>query len=267
MYYGPSGAHSATVAVECIDLRPAGNRRRISIDPHPEAPELTSLARHTDRVRKVLGVLQAPEYRRALRLGVAASVEHEAIPLRSDFATVIDVGANRGQFAVFAARRFPRAMLICFEPRPRPREKLRQVVGPLTRLRVLDCALGAADKQKVKRLDHVLQLGELQSPTLLKIDVQGGELKVLQGAEALLPAIDAVLVEVSFVELYAGQPLADAVWSQLRQAGFSTRGAWSISYGSNRECLRADLLFARGDFEPLVETSASDAVHAASARG
>jgi FkbM family methyltransferase len=232
-------------------------------------------------------VLQVPEYRRALRHGVAASVEHDAIRLREDFATVIDVGANRGQFAVFAARRFAQARLICFEPLPGPREQLTRAVGPNSRLRVLDQAIGSEDgvaefhvsaaddsssllpigqrqrdafpgteeratiSVQVRRLDSVLSEADLGRPTLLKVDVQGGEHEVLEGAERLLPSIDAVLVEVSFVELYAGQALVDAVWGQLREAGFSCRGIWSITYGPGGECLQGDLLFAREGFEPL----------------
>jgi hypothetical protein len=48
------------------------------------------------RARKLFAVLREPEYWSALRHGVAASVEHEAIPLRCEFGTVIDAGANRG---------------------------------------------------------------------------------------------------------------------------------------------------------------------------
>ena len=234
-----------------------------------------------------MAVLREPDYRRALRHGVAASVEHEAIPLRGEFRTVIDAGANRGQFAVFAARRFPRAALICFEPLPGPRAQLQRAFGAIDRLRVSDVALGptnedaefhvsAADDSssllpigqrqreafpgtdqrttmtvRVRRLDDVLRLEELVAPVLLKIDVQGGELGVLQGAEQLLASIDAVLVEVSFVELYAGQALADEVWGHLHSHGFSCRGVWSITYGTRRECLQGDLLFARAGFEPL----------------
>jgi FkbM family methyltransferase len=200
---------------------------------------------------------------------------------------VIDAGANRGQFAVFAARRFPGATLICFEPLPGPRAQLRRAFGTIDRVRVSDVALGAANKEaefhvsaaddsssllpighrqreafpgtderttmtvQVRRLDEVLRPDELVTPVLLKIDVQGGELGVLQGAEALLGSIDAVLVEVSFVELYSGQGLADEVWAHLQSHGFSWRGVWSMTYGPRRECLQGDLLFARAGFEPL----------------
>jgi FkbM family methyltransferase len=207
--------------------------------------------------------------------------------LRDDFRTVLDVGANRGQFALFAARRFPQARLICFEPLPSPRARLERVMGPGARVTVRDCALGvatgtaefhvsAADDSssllpigsrqrevfpgteetatvevEVRRLDEVLSASELITPVLLKLDVQGAELAVLRGAETLLSAIDAVLVEVSFVELYVGQALADEVWGALREFAFSCRGIWSITYGPRGECLQADLLFGRHGFDPL----------------
>ncbi|MBK5232206.1 MAG: hypothetical protein JJE13_04400 [Thermoleophilia bacterium] len=56
------------------------------------------------RVRKLFRLLSDRSYWPALRQGVAASVEHSRIPLRPDIKTVLDVGASRGQFALFAAR-------------------------------------------------------------------------------------------------------------------------------------------------------------------
>jgi FkbM family methyltransferase len=250
---------------------------------------MVDMSKVSARARKLLTVLGDPVYRRALAHGVAASVEHEAIPLRGDFRTVIDAGANRGQFALFATRRFPDAALICFEPLPGPGARLLRVIGGSARLSLRPVALGAADGDadfhvsaaddsssllpigrrqreafpgtderststvKVRRLDEMVSSEELVSPVLLKIDVQGGELGVLQGAEGVLVAVDAVLVEVSFVELYDGQPLADDVWSFLRPHGFSSRGVWSLSYGRTGECLQGDLLFARDGFQPLHE--------------
>ena len=248
---------------------------------------MPALAQQFARARKLIAVLRQPEYRYALRHGVAASVEHETIPLRGDFGTVIDVGANRGQFAVFAARRFPVAELICFEPLPGARAQLRRAVGTIERLRVLEVAVGSSNQDaefhvsaaddsssllpigerqrdafpgtgerttmivQVRRLDDELTATDLVRPALLKIDVQGGELGVLQGAKQLLQSIDAVLVEASFVELYAGQALVDEVWGELRSAGFLCRGAWSMAYGATGECLQGDLLFARPGFEPF----------------
>jgi FkbM family methyltransferase len=246
-----------------------------------------ALAQHVAKARKLTAVLREPKYRRALRYRVAASVEHEAMPLRADFRTVLDAGANKGQFATFAARRFPGSALICFEPLPQAGARLRKAVGNPRRLELYAVALGAengeadfhvsaaddssslfaiGDRQRqefpetaerttirvqVRRLDDLIEASALTAPVLLKIDVQGGELAVLQGAAGILESIDAVLVEVSFVELYTGQALADDVWEHLRGYGFSCRGVWSMTYGHRGECLQGDLLFARPGFEPL----------------
>jgi FkbM family methyltransferase len=248
---------------------------------------MTLVTQQVARLRKLVTIARVREYRDALRSGVAASVEHEKMPIRPDFVTVIDAGANRGQFAVFAARRFPGAMLFCFEPLSGPGARLRRAVHAHDRLKVWNVALGAANGEadfhvavaddsssllpigarqreafprtkereirrvQVRRLDAVLETTDLSRPVLLKIDVQGGELGVLQGAEGLIQSVDAVLVEVSFLELYDGQALADAVWNHLHERGFSCRGAWSLTYSGRGECLQGDLLFARSGFDPL----------------
>ncbi|MDG4594417.1 MAG: hypothetical protein P9F75_01770 [Candidatus Contendobacter sp.] len=66
------------------------------------------------RLRKYLKLLANPRYWRALSQGVAATVEHDAALGADEFATVIDVGANKGQFATYALTRWPQARLICF---------------------------------------------------------------------------------------------------------------------------------------------------------
>jgi FkbM family methyltransferase len=263
-------------------LNPAPWRHQFKVEA-----VLSSLDRLAARGRKLLAVLRRPEYRRALLHGVVASVEHDAIPLRRDFATVIDVGANRGQFAIYAAAQFPGASLICFEPLPGARAGLRRVLAGNRRLTVFEYALScdngerelhvsAADDSssllpigprqreafpgtgerstvavQVRRLDDVLETRVLEAPVLLKLDVQGSELAVLEGGERTLRLVQAVLVEVSFVELYTGQPLADQVFDRLRKLGFTCKGVWSLTYGAAGECLQGDFLFAGDGFEPL----------------
>lgn len=55
---------------------------------------------------------------------------------------------------------------------------------------------------------------------LLKIDTQGFEAEVLAGAGDLLGRFDAVQLELSFVELYDGQPLYDQMLSTMTDAGY-----------------------------------------------
>lgn len=70
------------------------------------------------------------------------------------------------------------------------------------------------------RLDKLaLRLG-VTHVDFLHMDVQGAELKVMQGAGTLLMRTSAVWLEVEAVPLYVGQPLATELESFLRRHGF-----------------------------------------------
>jgi FkbM family methyltransferase len=229
------------------------------------------------RLRKYLKLLRTPACWPALRQGVAATLEHDAALGRDQFGTVIDVGANKGQFAVYARVRWPQARLICFEPLPEAQAKLRRVTRG--HVEIHNCAAGAAPgegrmhlatrsdsssllalgaRQKaiygmeesgallavaIERLDTCLTL-PLPPPTLLKIDVQGFELEVLKGATALLPHIDAIYVEASYVELYEGQALHEEIERYLTEAEFILNGRYN-THVHEGEPVQADLLFRR----------------------
>lgn len=229
---------------------------------------------------KGLRVASVPAYWRGLRHGVAASIEHHGVAFTYDFGSVIDVGANRGQFSLFARRRFPRAEIYAFEPLAAPAALHRLVTAGDPHVTLTMTALGAApgrvtihvtdrdDSSSVFRLTEEAGtrtgLREVASvevpittldaafagavparPCLLKLDVQGAELDVLHGAQALLREVDEVLVEVSFVPQYANQPLVDEVLAFLVDAGFRWAGIGSVSRDARGACLQADLLLTR----------------------
>ncbi len=213
--------------------------------------------------------------------GVAATTEHEGVVFPREYGTVIDVGANRGQFALFALHRFPRARIVCFEPLPNAFQKLAQVVGHDPRISVQQCAIGAVEETlslnvtrrddssslfkptylqthtfsntnavssvdvAVRRLDDVIDTCSLSCPFLLKIDVQGFELEVIRGAERLLREDGDILVEASFAELYKGQALADEVVATLLSQGYRLRGISSLTHGLDGASLQGDFLFSR----------------------
>jgi FkbM family methyltransferase len=244
-----------------------------------------SLASLVRKLGKACRVFRTRRYRRPLLLGVAAACEHTALfgglPMAA-VRTVIDVGANKGQFALLALELFPGAMVHAFEPLARPLARLAAWSRNEPRLIRYPLALGAAavanaamnvaarddssslrpitgrqtalfpgtgkvgeESVTVARLDAVLRPDQLIAPVLLKIDVQGSELDVLRGASGLLGAVDWVFVECSYVELYAGQALADEVSAHLGAAGFTPVAVWNLVCDRDRRPVQADLLFRR----------------------
>ena len=230
------------------------------------------------RYLKYARAMSRPAFWPALRRRVMPALEHGRLLDDVKVSTLIDVGANRGQFALLVLDRFPTADIHSFEPLPAEGEVLRSVVAaPLTchalalgasageatfyvtskrdsssllvpgaaQTAASGITLTAATKVRVARLTDVLDVATLPQPILMKIDVQGGELDVLKGAEDALPLIDAIYTEVSFVTLYEGQPLASEITAYLHQQGFELRGVYNHFFAAGVGPTQADFLYVR----------------------
>jgi FkbM family methyltransferase len=104
---------------------------------------------------------------------------------------------------------------------------------------------GTATIRVVARLADEVGAEELAAPALLKLDVQGFELQALAGCGDLLIRFAWVYAECSFVELYAGQALADEVIAWLRERGFRLSGVYHMAYDGEGRAVQADFLFGR----------------------
>jgi FkbM family methyltransferase len=171
---------------------------------------------------------------------------------------VLDVGANRGQFAAELRSHGYRGRIVSFEPlsgahaslvraarsdanwRIAPRMALGDtegnvdlhVAGNSLSSSILDmlpehehAAPGSGyvgnESVPLRRLDRVA--GEFLAGgqrVLLKIDTQGYEDRVLAGAAGILERITALQCELSLVPLYSGQPLFDEMRGRLEAMGF-----------------------------------------------
>jgi FkbM family methyltransferase len=78
----------------------------------------------------------------------------------------------------------------------------------------------------------------------LKMDVQGAELKVLDGATKLLPTIKWIYLEVSFVSLNEGSPLFDHVFDHLRRLGYRISDIADPTWIDN-ELVQCNFLFEK----------------------
>jgi hypothetical protein len=97
---------------------------------------------------------------------------------------------------------------------------------------------------QVETLDSLLSCEGINAPALLKIDVQGAELDVLRGGAATVRAARPdVLIEVSFLELYEGQPTAHQLFEWLLDCGYGLERVGSVSTHRGL-VVQADFLFS-----------------------
>jgi FkbM family methyltransferase len=240
-----------------------------------------STIRSVHKIFRILLVLDA-NWVRALRMRVAAGVEHcEVLRLLGRCNTVVDVGANRGQFTLAARHVWPDARIIAFEPLSPPARKFetvfseddgivlhRKAVGPDTGKKTIHISQrddsssllqigpeqvrifrGTEEVESVEidatTLTDALPPDEIRQPALLKLDVQGYELEALKGCEDVVDRFEFIYCECSFRELYKKQSLAGDVIVWLGARGFNLCGIYHMSYDRNGAAVQADFLFAR----------------------
>lgn len=163
-----------------------------------------------------------------------------------------DVGANIGLISLTLAESVgPKGQVVAFEALPANVERLRANLDLNQcgrRVRVEATAAGAATEESVFLVHHSGGMGKLGGsagrdetydgeiavrvvslddyvfqqaqpmPSLIKIDVEGGEGMVLQGAQRLLAEKSPTLL----IELH-GPEAAQSVWGQLMQFGYTVR--------------------------------------------
>ena len=231
------------------------------------------------RFKKAVAALRSPLWLHSLRRGVGAGIEHEQVLRNHDCLTVVDVGANRGQFALVARYCFPDAVILSFEPLHGPADIFRKVFQGDASVELQQVAIGpeagtttihisgrddsssllpittlqnqifpgtqesGTETIKVGRLEDFVSAERIQPPALLKLDVQGYELSALKGCETLLQRFEYVYAECSFMELYQGQALADEVIAWLREHGFALSGVYNLAYDKTGRAVQADFLF------------------------
>ena len=76
----------------------------------------------------------------------------------------------------------------------------------------------------VARLDDILPADSIEPDVMIKIDVQGAEDRVIRGGRAVFSRASIVLIEMSFVPFYEGQPLFEEVHRLLVDCGLRLAG-------------------------------------------
>jgi FkbM family methyltransferase len=105
----------------------------------------------------------------------------------------------------------------------------------------------AEEAVRLNRLDTALEsYSSVKPPYFLKIDVQGYEWNVLNGASNTISQTVGLIIELSLVELYSGQHLWIDIVLRLEKLGFTL---WSVQRGfSDRktgQLLQLDAIFLK----------------------
>jgi len=238
------------------------------------------------KVKKVYRLLSLPGALKYILKMIYPSVEHmHLIKIFDKINTVVDIGANKGQFSSLIRILFPNAFIYAFEPLNNPAIFFKKAFKDDNHTKLFNLAIGPTDEIEeihVSRREDsssILPITELQvinfpgteeikteqvvqkrlisvldsicicKPALLKIDVQGYELQVLEGSKELLQYFDWIYVECSFAELYKGQALAWEIISSLSDHKFKLVGVYNIFY-QNGVAIQGDFLFKQ-NFEKL----------------
>ena len=178
--------------------------------------------------------------------------------------TVLDIGANTGQFATQAAEWFPGAAILSFEPIPEAYASLKTRVFPKAReFRAFNVAIGDFDGEakmnatvndttsssllkttteftdflpvlaeqkvirvEVRRLDSLVREAglALEPNILIKTDVQGFEDSVIRGGKETFKKASASIVEVIFDNYYERQATFSGIVHQFDELGFQYAG-------------------------------------------
>jgi FkbM family methyltransferase len=194
--------------------------------------------------------------------------------------TVVDVGANAGQFAQKVREALPDVMIISFEPIPTEFKLLIENFKKDTNFKGVQKAVGnengmisfelnefsptssilpISDLQKefypntgkvtkvdvpIITLDTYFATNQIVGPTVLKIDVQGFEDKVILGSCEFLKKVAIVYIECSFKEFYEGQPLFDDIYTLMKTNNFIFKGVGEqLNAGKLGEPSQIDAIF------------------------
>ena len=199
--------------------------------------------------------------------------------------TIIDVGANTGQFAIMIEKVFPKANIYSFEPIPEAFEKLNKLsIEKNGKIKAFNLALGDSTgeiamiehtkhtpsssilktteiceklypftqnqknvKVKITTLDNAInELNLSLTPEILiKLDVQGYENRVIKGGEKIFKISKACILEVCLDKLYESQAEFKEITELIYACGFKYAGNLEQSYANDGHVIYIDAVFLR----------------------
>ena len=180
--------------------------------------------------------------------------------------TVIDVGAQVGTHELYS--NFPDAHHVMIEPVIECIPELEKLAKQLRSSWILNCAVSSSDgdailslseskqyssidgvigsstrKIKQRTVDSIIKEGGLQPPFLIKVDVDGPEIKVLEGCHETLRSECVVVIEATLAH---ENPRLSQIVRIMDEFGYSTYDIVDYLHrGSDWHLWQVDLIFLR----------------------
>ena len=238
---------------------------------------------------------------RKIIIKIIHSLEFDIVRIQNDYdnpfggltrfpiRTVIDIGANRGQFARKALKQFPKAHIYCFEPLLEPFEELQKLAGVEreSKITVFNLALGDKEGEnkmflclghddsssllkstktseilypftkkqtqipvRLATLDKVMgNLPELLTDILIKVDVEGYEDRVIYGGRKTFQKARACILEICLDKLYEDQATFSKISCFMDTLGFEYAGNLDQVYDKDGKIIYIDAVFVKSDVE------------------
>ncbi len=197
--------------------------------------------------------------------------------------TIIDVGANSGQFVNYFGPHLPGVKFHSFEPIKSVFEQLNKNVSEYNVV-TYNLGLGSSNEEmeinvntfspsssileltelhksnfkqakeivakeriQIKKMDDVFENISLKDNVLLKIDVQGFEEEVIKGGLNVIDRSHIIVIEVCYTPLYKGEKDFNYIYKLMTGLGFSYKGILLEQYKSvtDGKPLYSDAIFMK----------------------
>lgn len=199
-----------------------------------------------------------------------------------NFKSIVDIGANVGQFGKKIRLFYPEAKLYSFEPIPFVFEELEKNFKGDNNFKGFNVGLGDSNgttkfylndfsdsssmlkigdlhkknypftkheqeiNVEVRTLDNCLKQENLQKPYLVKLDVQGFEKQVIEGGLDIIRDAEMIISETSYKVLYENQVLFSVIYDMITELGFEYIGNLDqMNSTINGEPLQGDAIFKK----------------------
>jgi FkbM family methyltransferase len=156
---------------------------------------------------------------------------------------VMDVGEFQGDWARICMEIFPSSHITCIEPQELAQGYLHELVAENPKVQVIQARLGRTVKESVpfqeigsgssvwsggstdrtrpmKTVDALIESGCCCAPELLKLDVPGYELEVLEGFTKHFACCQVIQCEISLMPIVKGAPLIKEMVAYLHAREF-----------------------------------------------